>query len=186
MSRATSRSRAALRERNGDHGTVAGVRPAVPAAHLRGDRRRHRAADHVAGGYRALFGGGTLGTTITGTTGITSFAWQAGGGATYAFSDRVTLDLGYRFFALSAGDAVIRATNASGTIEDTVRTRFSASELLLTLRIHEPFRGWRRAPAGRSRSGRTGLPGLGSRWAVSQGTVGAEDDAGARGALNRS
>lgn len=96
-----------------------------------------------AGGYRALFGGETLGTTITGTTGITSFAWQAGGGATYAFSDRVTLDLGYRFFSLSAGDAVIRATNASGTIDDTVRTQFSASELLLTLRIYEPFRRWR-------------------------------------------
>ena len=96
-----------------------------------------------AGGYRCVFDGENLGTTVSGTTGITSFAWQAGGGATYAFNDRVTLDLGYRFFSLGSGTADIYITNASGTLQDTVQTQFSASELLLSLRIYEPFRRWR-------------------------------------------
>ena len=90
-----------------------------------------------------MFDGENLGTTVSGTTGITSFAWQAGGGATYAFNDRVTLDLGYRFFSLGSGTADIYITNASGTLQDTVQTQFSASELLLSLRIYEPFRRWR-------------------------------------------
>ena len=96
-----------------------------------------------AGGYRCAFNGENLGTTVTGTTGITSFAWQAGGGAIYAFSDRVTLDLGYRFFSLGSGTADISITNAAGTLSDTVKTQFVASEALLTLRIYEPFRRWR-------------------------------------------
>ena len=96
-----------------------------------------------AGGYRCAFHGENLGTTVTGTTGITSFAWQAGGGAIYAFSDRVTLDLGYRFFSLGSGSADIYVTNAAGTLHDTVKTQFVASEALLTLRIYEPFRRWR-------------------------------------------
>ncbi len=96
-----------------------------------------------AGGYRCAFNGENLGTTVTGTTGITSFAWQAGGGATYAFNDRVTLDLGYRFFSLGSGMADIYTTNAAGTLSDTVKTQFVASEALITLRIYEPFRRWR-------------------------------------------
>jgi len=96
-----------------------------------------------AGGYRCVFDGENLGTTVSGTTGITSFAWQAGGGATYSFSDRVTLDLGYRFFSLAPGFADIYTTNGAGTLHDTVKTQFAASELLLTLRIYEPFRSWR-------------------------------------------
>lgn len=96
-----------------------------------------------AGGYRCVFAGETLGTTVGGSTGITSFAWQAGGGATYAFSDRVTFDLGYRFFSLAPGLADISTTNALGTLNDTVNTQFAASELLLSLRIYEPFRRWR-------------------------------------------
>jgi opacity protein-like surface antigen len=96
-----------------------------------------------AGGYRCVFSGENLGTTISGTTGISSFAWQAGGGATYAFNDRVTLDLGYRFFSLSPGIADIYTTNSAGTLRDTVKTQFAASELLLSVRIYEPFRRWR-------------------------------------------
>lgn len=96
-----------------------------------------------AGGYRAVFGGDVLGTSVGGSTGITSFAWQAGGGATYSFSDRVEIDLGYRFFSLEAGSADIFLSTAGGTIADSVRTQFSASELLVSLRIYEPFRRWR-------------------------------------------
>ncbi len=40
------------------------------------------------------------GLTVKGNTSMSSFAWQAGGGVTYALNKQVTLDLGYRFFAL--------------------------------------------------------------------------------------
>ena len=96
-----------------------------------------------AGGYRTVSSGQTLGSTLSGSTGITSFAWQAGGGAILAIDDRMQLDLGYRFFSLEPGQSDIRVTNASGTIHDTLRNQFSSSELLLTLRIYEPFRRWR-------------------------------------------
>lgn len=52
-------------------------------------------------------------------------AWQAGAGLTYAASERVTLDLGYRHRAIGPG--------ASGD-----------GEVLLAVRVFDPFRGWRR------------------------------------------
>jgi opacity protein-like surface antigen len=97
-----------------------------------------------AGGYRCSFDGtGPGGAVVSGSTGITSFAWQGGGGVVYALTNRVTLDLGYRFFALNAGDANIYVTTAVGTVSDKINTAFSASELLLSVRIYEPFRNWR-------------------------------------------
>jgi opacity protein-like surface antigen len=95
-----------------------------------------------AGGFVSDFSGTTLGTVVSGSTGISSFAWQAGGGATYALSDRVTLDLGYRFFSLAPESADILLSNATGAVRDSVRLQFVASELLLSLRIYEPFRRW--------------------------------------------
>lgn len=96
-----------------------------------------------AGGFTSVFSGTTLGTVVSGSTGISSFAWQAGGGATYALSDRVTIDLGYRFFSLAPESADIVLSNATGSLRDSVRLQFVASELLLSLRIYEPFRRWR-------------------------------------------
>lgn len=69
---------------------------------------------------------------------ISAFAWQAGCGLTYAVTPRVVLDVGYRFFAIDE-------STATGTAFDapfSYRTGFSASELLFTLRVYEPFRGW--------------------------------------------
>lgn len=96
-----------------------------------------------AGGYRTVFSGTTLGAAVSGSTGITSFAWQAGGGASYTLGERVVLDLGYRFFSLTPGSADIFVTTAGGTIADSVRTQFSASEVLFSIRIYEPFKRWR-------------------------------------------
>ena len=97
-----------------------------------------------AGGYRCSFDGTAPGgATVSGSTGITSFAWQGGGGVVYALTDRVTLDLGYRFFALNPDNAQIYVTTDTGTVTDTLNTAFSASELLLSIRIYEPFRNWR-------------------------------------------
>lgn len=57
-------------------------------------------------------------------------AWQAGAGITWAFTDRVTVDVGYRLHGLEA-----TAGRAAGGM--------TASEVLVSLRIYEPFRAWR-------------------------------------------
>ena len=79
------------------------------------------------------------GDTETTSSPLTSLAWQAGGGVTYLLSERVTLDLGYRYFALAdtKNSAVVDGTTYSAT------SAFGASELLLSIRIYEPFRNWR-------------------------------------------
>ena len=74
-----------------------------------------------------------------------SFAWQAGCGTKWAISERVELDLGYRFFALGATTTPVTRMEGSfwrGT--EDIRHAFSAGEMLLSLRIYEPFRGLRR------------------------------------------
>lgn len=54
-------------------------------------------------------------------------------------ADFATLDLGYRFFAIDESTAT---ADFIGVPFD-YPTNFAASELLLTLRIYEPFRRWR-------------------------------------------
>ena len=58
------------------------------------------------------------------------FTWQAGGGATYALNNRLSLDVGYR--------ALPAAFNAGATPDAP------AGELLFSVRLYEPFRGWLR------------------------------------------
>ena len=97
-----------------------------------------------AGGYRgSLDGDLALGATVSGSTGISSFAWQGGAGVCYAVTDRVTLDLGYRFFALNPGQTRIFVTTGAGTLADNFDTQFSTSELLFSIRVYEPFHNWR-------------------------------------------
>ena len=102
------------------------------------------------GGYRSTYSAAfpIAGVpAINGSSHTSSFAWQAGCGVVYAVNSRLTLDLGYRFYALqpTQTDLYLSGTAASppvllGTTENT----FSASELLLSIRIYEPFRGWMR------------------------------------------
>ena len=61
-----------------------------------------------------------------------AFAWQAGGGLVYEVSDRLTFDVGYRYYQV---DAI--------TIQDIIPAQFAASELMFGLRLYEPFRRWR-------------------------------------------
>lgn len=74
---------------------------------------------------------------------VTAFAWQAGCGVNYALTDRITIDLGYRFFAIESGS--IDLVQSAGAVSSTSRlgTGLSASEVLLGVRIYEPFRRWR-------------------------------------------
>jgi opacity protein-like surface antigen len=96
-----------------------------------------------SGGYRSVISGtGLAGLAYSGNERVTNFAWQAGGGIFYEISQRVTLDLGYRFFSINASTATYDSIFEPAPVE--YPTNFAASELLLTLRVYEPFRGWRR------------------------------------------
>ena len=94
-----------------------------------------------AGGYRSVINAGFTGLppTITSNDNVSEFAWQAGGGLIYNVSNRLAVDLGYRFFSI--GD--MTATGLSAGVPFPYPTNYAASELLLTVRIYEPFRRWR-------------------------------------------
>lgn len=100
------------------------------------------------GGYRFTLSGEIPppdDITLAGASIVNSFAWQAGGGLSYALTDRIALDLGYRFFALAGGNVNV-LQSISGVPYQTfpVSTGFSASELFFALRVYEPFRMFRR------------------------------------------
>lgn len=87
------------------------------------------------GGYRFLYSGG--GDEFVNNQ-LTQFAWQVGGGLIYAVSDRVTLDLGYRYYSVGAARTCRCPDPGEGILN-----QFVANELLFAVRIYEPFRGWR-------------------------------------------
>jgi opacity protein-like surface antigen len=64
-----------------------------------------------------------------------AFAWQFGGGLIYEITHRLTFDVGYRYFQIDKADLTPAPI--------PVQSQFSASELMFTLRLYEPFRGWR-------------------------------------------
>jgi opacity protein-like surface antigen len=101
------------------------------------------------GGYRYSIGGrtdspGPADVTYAGRAQVATFAWQAGGGAIWSVSDRVAVDVGYRFFSIDQADAtVFGKVNGFPIGSVTLPQQFTASELLVGLRIYEPFRRWR-------------------------------------------
>lgn len=88
-----------------------------------------------AGGYRFLYNAGAADYANLQTT---QFAWQVGAGVIYAVSDRVTLDLGYRYYSVNASRGCDCPQPAQGILN-----QFMSSDLLLSVRIYEPFRSWR-------------------------------------------
>jgi len=95
-----------------------------------------------AGGYRSVFNATQAGSpAIASNENVSNFAWQAGGGLIYNASNHIAVDLGYRFFSINEmtanGFSFIDARSFS------YATNYAASELLLTVRIYEPFRRWR-------------------------------------------
>jgi len=76
---------------------------------------------------------------------VSAFALQAGGGTAYAITDRITLDIGYRFFQIANGSstAVISYPPGPPVGSEVVGSAFRASELFFAFRIDEPFRNWR-------------------------------------------
>lgn len=74
--------------------------------------------------FGAYAGGGIgIGTAAAESTG--SMAWQAGAGVTYAATERVTIDLGYRQRAIGP---------ALGGVGD--------GEVMVAVRMFDPLRGW--------------------------------------------
>jgi opacity protein-like surface antigen len=96
------------------------------------------------GGYTVAFDGGfpALDVALSGSTALTGFAWQAGGGVSWLVTERIALDLGYRWYAVDGGPATIDVTTPTFSFSDSIGTHFGASELLFSLRVYEPFRRW--------------------------------------------
>jgi opacity protein-like surface antigen len=90
-----------------------------------------------AGGYRYAVGNLQTGTRIYGEPGA-AFAWQVGGGLTYEITDRLTFDVGYRYFNI---DTIRSQSTLSPAVTPS---QFAASELMFSLRFYEPFRAWAR------------------------------------------
>ena len=89
-----------------------------------------------AGGYRSNLAIIAGPTAISNNENVSAFAWQAGTGLIWEISDRATIDLGYRFFSINNTSATL---DLAGTPIPYERG-YSASELLLSVRIYEPFR----------------------------------------------
>jgi len=100
------------------------------------------------GGYRYSLDGSLdlfgIDVDIAGQAQVAALAWQAGGGVVYEFSERVSLDVGYRFFSISPAPVTYVFTSSLLQPRFTVDAhQFAAGELLFSLRIYEPFRRWR-------------------------------------------
>jgi len=99
-----------------------------------------RSVDLYAGGG---IGGGGYRLTVddlftAGYSQVSEFAWQAGGGVVWNPSERIAIDLGYRFFAVGTGSTALGDTVLGGPA-GTYTSTLSASEVLLTFRIYEPL-----------------------------------------------
>jgi opacity protein-like surface antigen len=78
----------------------------------------------------------------TGSGPAGGFAWQAGGGLIWDVTDRMTLDLGYRWFAIDTVSTPLALSD--GAPAGAYTSAFGAGELLLAVRVYEPFRRWMR------------------------------------------
>jgi opacity protein-like surface antigen len=90
-----------------------------------------------AGGYRLTVDD----SVVSGYGHVGGFAWQAGTGTTYRITERATIDLGYRFFDTVSDSLPLTVNGSGGFPAGSYVSNFYASELLLSLRIYEPFRG---------------------------------------------
>jgi opacity protein-like surface antigen len=69
---------------------------------------------------------------------MTAFAGQVGTGVTFKLTDQITLDLGYRFFGTKSSSLPINLSPNDGSA-GTYRSNLYANELLLSVRIYDPF-----------------------------------------------
>ena len=100
------------------------------------------------GGYRYSFAGDLAlfgaNLNLAGDAQVAAFAWQAGFGAVYELTERVSFDVGYRFFSIAQSDVTYSITTAGlPLVSNTLPQQFTAGEVLFALRVYEPFRRWR-------------------------------------------
>ena len=99
------------------------------------------------GGYQYRSASTDAALVVTGADTVNSFAWQVGTGVTYQMSRQVTFDVGYRFFSIGNGSTPLLTSDSMGgsgapyLFFGNSISAFTASELLLSVRIYEPFRG---------------------------------------------
>jgi opacity protein-like surface antigen len=120
------------RSRSGGSDGVGGESPATDGSSTSWSTMANVWRDVPITDHLGVYAGGGVGAVgVHGSTGKSGsdLAWQVGGGVTYALNDRLTLDVGYR--ALPAAFDVGRADAPTG-------------ELLFSVRLYEPFRGWLR------------------------------------------
>ena len=109
--------------------------------------------DIWAGNHWGLYLGGGIGgggyeltvndNFLAGADTVGTFAWLAGTGVTYRFDDRLALDLGYRFVGFGTGTIGLNRL-ASNAPAGYYTSSLGGSELIFSLRLYEPFRGWKR------------------------------------------
>ena len=96
-----------------------------------------RFGTYVGGGVGAAGGTGTAAaSTSTEAAGLDG---HLGAGVTYAVNERVTFDVGYRFHAgrlAAAQDAIPGGRLSAGA------AALAGSEVLFSVRLYDPFRGW--------------------------------------------
>jgi len=80
---------------------------------------------------------------VAGTDTVGTFAGLSGTGVTYRFGDRLALDLGYRFVGFGTGTIGLNRL-ASNEPAGYYTSSLGGSELIFSLRLYEPFRGWKR------------------------------------------
>lgn len=103
----------------------------------------------IGGCTYAFVDGRTVGGAakpVAGSVQMSGFAWQLGGGITYALTDRITCDVGYRFHTLEPTGAG-RHLPAEAAAAGGSSFRLSAGEIVFAVRIYEPFQGWLRSPS---------------------------------------
>jgi len=96
----------------------------------------------------AVYGGGGLGmggynmsvndTVVAGSGTTADFAWQLGAGVVYEINDRIELDFGYRYVNLGNGNIQLSEIG-TGSDAGNYRMALTSNDLLLQLRINEPF-----------------------------------------------
>lgn len=83
-------------------------------------------------------------SSLAGLGTVGGLAWQIGAGIAFAITDRITLDIGYRYFEIGAGSVPAELAQSGIPIETQgITSAFSANEFFFGIRIYEPF-DWRR------------------------------------------
>jgi opacity protein-like surface antigen len=96
------------------------------------------------GGYRFDYNVVNGADVYAANSQVTNFAWQGGVGMFYELNERVSLDLGWRYYSVDVADTDLQISQGGVPVGSLVApNQFVANEVLFQVRIYEPFRRWR-------------------------------------------